>query len=198
MGPLLGTLFGTWQGFLLGRWRHPASLTKYLTLDQDCREAQGDLCSRESLKRRIASTRLLTWWEVRGVDRRWQVLLLSFVTCFPPRLFQPVDFYPLSSRRFQKLDKLTSSAVTNSPTGWPVILPNKMIVPNKVFGRNANNSLKQNHKPPGQPLLRTEHLLPPPFKSLCCFLPQTLLLKRRSSPWWAKYWGTRRFYPEMM
>ena len=47
----------------------------------------------KSLKRPIASTRLLTWWEVQGVDRRWQVLLLSFVTCFPPLLFQPVDFY---------------------------------------------------------------------------------------------------------
>lgn len=51
----------------------------------------------KSLKRPIASTRLLTWWEVRGVDRRWQVLLLSFVTCFPPQLFQPVDFNLLLS-----------------------------------------------------------------------------------------------------
>ena len=37
------TLFGTWQGFLLGMLHCPASLTRYLILDQDYREAPGDL-----------------------------------------------------------------------------------------------------------------------------------------------------------
>ena len=59
------TLFGTWQGSLLGRWRHPASLTRYRTLDQACHEALADL-----------------WGEIHGkhwllqLRRSWQTHLV--------------------------------------------------------------------------------------------------------------------------
>ena len=48
--------------------------------------------------------------------------MLHIVTCFQPLLFQPVRLNPNYKLA---LYNLTSSAVTTSPTGWPVILSNK-------------------------------------------------------------------------
>ena len=93
---IIGEIIWHLTGFSTGEVAPPSKFDKISDSGPGLpRGPRGSLFEGNHWKDRLHQLDPHTWWEVRGVDRRWQVLLLSFVTCFPPLLFQPVDFWPL-------------------------------------------------------------------------------------------------------